>query len=488
MYGSIKPSKLTCRRDVRSEFGGHQYYNVVQNGKDEASDTDFYSLSDEEAASPPVYSVVKKKQVKAAEHRYLFIEAKIDNNLPAWLKTSSLNRCWKSPLMNKSDLTNDKPQEENIISTTNIDTPPPPPPRGKRGMAINKKPSWRLQYGSTSSSLESGRTTSQSMTPSPQVSKLPYKKSAIDSGSIRRPTNFDHHRIKSFANSIWKRTSNAFHVVSSSETMSSSEPCKTKTMYSSVPGKIQKEKNGETKPILSQLREDGNQSVKTNSYFGSNTSINSVWTEDGRLITPPPRRRSLSRQSLSDVENVRSSNLHPSSTFKECDRAHLSPSLSGDWKLNSSNNSNPSIQSNTSINRMLTSKGLLTPPERVRSKLRFGSSGQINQNVTPEPELQKPMLPRKCRSMNRISTASGIITPPPRRCFNHSTASLSNTFDNETKTKISGMARNQNNFDLITTSHSIDFCSHQDRSRLEQKSVQSQIERKPVVSFVSSKN
>ena len=121
MYGSIKPNKLTCRRDVRSEFGGHQYYNVVQNGKDEASDTDFYSLSDDEAVSPPVYSVVKKKRVKAAEQKYLFIEAKIDNNLPAWLKTASLNRCWKSPLMNKCDLTNDKPPEENIISTSSED-------------------------------------------------------------------------------------------------------------------------------------------------------------------------------------------------------------------------------------------------------------------------------------------------------------------------------------------------------------------------------
>ena len=259
-------------------------------------------------------------------------------------------------------------------------------------------------------------------------------------------------------------------------------------MSSSVLGKMLKEKVEETKPILSQLGEDGNQSVKTNSYFGSNTSINSVWTEDGRLITPPPRRRSLSRQSLSDVENVRSSNLHPSSTFKECDRVHLSPSLSGDWKMNSSNNSNRSIQSNTSINRILTSKGLLTPPERVRSKLRFGSSGQINQNVTSELELQKPMLPRKCRSMNRISTASGIITPPPRRCFNHSTASLSHTLDNENKTKISRMARSQNNFNPITSSHSIHFCSHQDHSNLKQKLVLSKIERKPVVSFISSKN
>merc|ERR1712218_258337 len=86
--------------------------------------------------------------------------------------------------------------------------------------------------------------------------------------------------------------------------MSSSEPCKTETMSSSVPGKMQKEKVGETKPILSQLREDGNQSVKTNSYFGSNTSINSIWTEDGRLITPPPRRKSLSRQNLSKTDNL----------------------------------------------------------------------------------------------------------------------------------------------------------------------------------------
>jgi hypothetical protein len=157
-----------------------------------------------------------------------------------------------------------------------------------------------------------------------------------------------------------------------------------------------------------------------------------------------------------------------------------------DWKMNSSNNSNRSIQSNTSINRILTSKGLPTPPERVRSKLRFGSSGQINQNVTPTPELQKPMLPRKCRSMNRISTASGIITPPPRRCFDHSTASLSNTFDNENKTKISGVARSQNNFNPITTSHSIEFCFKP--SSLKRKSVQSKIERQPVVSFISSKN
>ena len=39
------------------------------------SDTDFYSLSDEEAAAPPVYSVVKKKnQAKTAEQKYLYIE------------------------------------------------------------------------------------------------------------------------------------------------------------------------------------------------------------------------------------------------------------------------------------------------------------------------------------------------------------------------------------------------------------------------------
>ena len=156
-----------------------------------------------------------------------------------------------------------------------------------------------------------------------------------------------------------------------------------------------------------------------NCTFGSNTSINSILTEDGRIITPPPRRKSLSRQNLSKIENMN----------VELDRKCSS---SSSWRNHSLEYSHLATASNTSVNKILTSNGFVTPPERIKSKMQFGSSGHINgKTLSPNScrsvESLKPQLPSKCRSsdsINRVLTTNGIVTPPPRRFFNRSLLSL----------------------------------------------------------------
>ena len=411
MYGRIKPKGLPSRRDVQSEYGGQQYYNVLYRGKEEnLSDTDFYSLSDEEAAAPPVYSVVKKKnQAKAAEQKYLYIEAKLDRNLPYWLKTASLSRSWRQPLRPAK---NCYKEDNEIVIHENI--PPPPPPRREKNGMMNKRPSWRQQYDSNASSLGSTGTTSQSMSmsPSPQISKLPFKKPNPDSKSIRRPTNFDHHQIKCFANSIWKKTSKAFQVSSSSNASISSRG--TSNMSTD---NIQTTGN-----VALVAQEKSKHTQQAHSPFGSNTSINSIWTEDGRLITPPPRKKSLSRQNLS-------------TDLKQNFEIERNCSSSNSWRGFPLDKSSFAAASDSSINRIQTPTGLLSPPERIKSKLSFGSSGLIGRsnhkpNRCNASQTLKPDFSSTCRSndsINRVITPHGIITPPPRRFFNRSTLSLQNT-------------------------------------------------------------
>ena len=409
MYGRIKPKGLPSRRDVQSEYGGHQYYNVVYREKEEnLSDTDFYSLSDEEAAVPPVYSVVKKKnQAKAAEQKYLYIEAKLDHKLPCWLKTASLSRSWRQPL--RPAKTCNKEDNE-IVIHKNI--PPPPPPRREKNGMMNKRPSWRQQYDSNASSLGSAGTNSKSMSPSPQITKLPYKKPNPDTGSIRRPTNFDHHQIKCFANSIWKKTSKAFQVSSSSNASISSRG--TSNMSAD---NIQTSSN-----VALITQEKSKHTQQAHSPFGSNTSINSIWTEDGRLITPPPRKKSLSRQNLC-------------TDHKQNFEIERNCSSSNSWRGFPLDKSSFAAASDSSINRIQTPTGLLSPPERIKSKLSFGSSGLIGrsnhkQNKSNASQTLKPKGVSTCRSndsINRVITPHGIITPPPRRFFNRSTLSLQST-------------------------------------------------------------
>ena len=94
--------------------------------------------------------------------------------------------------------------------------------------------------------------------------------------------------------------------------------------------------------------------------------------------------------------------------------------------------------SDSSINKVLTPSGLVTPPERIKSKLHFRSSGHVSRkDFTPNGDKSfghlKHQLPPKCRSndsMNQVITPHGIITPPPRRFFNQSTLSLQNYFKN----------------------------------------------------------
>ena len=449
-HGSIKPKVLTSRRDVtQCDFGAHhQYYNNICNGKEEAlSDTDFYSLSDEDPpAAPPVYSVVQKKRVETtAEQKYLFIEAKIDNNLPGWLRTSSLNRCWRTPLKSSSFSEHNQEKKE-VVVAKNI-APPPPPPRGKRNsLMMNKKPSWRLQYGSTSSSLGSAGTTSHSVTPSPQLSKLPYKKTNNgNDGSVRRPTNFDHHPIKCFADSIWRKTSKAFQGSSSTSNRTPSHG----------PVKKSNENVQRFKTNSSNMQEKENNLPSINSPYGSNTSINSIWTEDGRLITPPPRRRSQSRQSLSKITN----------TDDPFELSIASTSASIGWQNNPLKNTVPTSRSNGSLNRILTSSGLLTPPERIKSKMHFGSIGQINHNVgganTPITfaggSFHFPSKSQSNDTINRVKTPNGIITPPPRRCFNRSMLSLQNQVNNDHSNRSQQNQNEKHNFVPMTISQSGEF-------------------------------
>ena len=419
MYGSIKPKGLQSRREVRSEYGGQQYYNVLYREKEEnLSDTDFYSLSDEEAtAAPPLYSVVqKKKQVKTAEQKYLFIEAKLDHNLPCWLKTTSLSRSWKQPLM--SSFKSHNKEEHEVVQQKNV--PPPPPPRREKNRMMNKRPSWRQQYDSNPSSLGSAGTASHSMSmsPSPQISKLPYKKPIHENKSVRRPTNFDHHQIKCFANSIWKKTSKAFQASSSS----------TASMSSRATSMMSNDNRQSNSNISSSVQEKSKQGHQAQSPYGSNTSINSIWTEDGQLITPPPRRKSLSRQNLPKDQRP------DFETERNC-------SSSNSWRGFPLNKSSFAAASDSSINRIHTPTGLVTPPERIKSKLSFGSIGHISrrdrkQNVSTSFEPLKPHLPPKCRSndsINQVITPNGIITPPPRKYFNRSTLSLQNSIKKDKK-------------------------------------------------------
>ena len=494
MYGSIKPKGLAFRRDIRSDFGGQQYYNVrnenfggqqyynVRNENEDLSETDFYSLSDEEtAAAPlPVYSSVQKKHVKSSPQKYLFIEAKIDNNLPGWLKTTSLNRSWRTPLMNSTIPKHIKEEKEVVVTKG---APPPPPPRGKRNMAMNKKPSWRFQYGSTSSSLGSTGTTSQSITPSPQISNVPYKKSNNDNGTVRRPTNFDHHPIKCFANSIWKRTSKAFQGSSSSNTSSTSRSTKassnenfkcdnksseavtnTHLTSQSIKGSNENVKDGnKTSEAFVQEKNNLNQA---NFSFGSNTSINSVWTEDGRLITPPPRRKFQSQQNLCHAANINTPFNKNISSFN----------VTGEWHKNPLCKNKSSVETGSliSINRILTPTGLLTPPERIKSKMQFSSSRPTNaktfdSNMCDSHEFKNIQTSNNNfhsnDSINRVLTPNGIITPPPRRCFNRSTLSLHNP------SKCNG-GLNQNtrngNFLPINTSQSIQLGLNKDKVPLHQ--------------------
>ena len=515
MYGSIKPKGLASRRDIRSDFGGQeQYYNIVGNEKEDLSDTDFYSLSDEDPVAAPVYSVVKKKNVKTTQQQnYLFIEAKIDNNLPCWLKTTSLNRSWRTPLMN-STIPKRIQEEKELVVTKGA--PPPPPPRGKRNWVINKKPSWRFQYGSTSSSLGS---TSQSMTPSPQISNVPYKKSNNDNGTVRRPTNFDHHPIKCFANSIWKRTSKAFQGSSTSNTSSISRSMKASNENVKCDNNI---------PDRSLMQEKNNLN-KENCSFGSNTSINSVWTEDGRLITPPPRRKFKSQQNLYNPANINKPfNKTVSSldiTTGECHKNHLCKDKSGvetgsnisfnriltstglltpperirskmqfglhkptnekplssfdvtpgEWYKNRSCKDKSCVEtgSNISINRILTSTGLLTPPERIRSKMQFGLNKPDNgktfdSSTCNSPEFKNIQASNKFHSndsINRVVTPNGIITPPPRKYFNRSTLSL----HNPSKCNI-GSSQNNTNVDFVPmkSSQSIQLHSKKDKVPIHQ--------------------
>ena len=68
MFGSITPTGLSSRSDICSNFKEQQYYNVLAENE-VLSDTDFYSLSEEETIPPPppIYSVVHKKNGKSSE-------------------------------------------------------------------------------------------------------------------------------------------------------------------------------------------------------------------------------------------------------------------------------------------------------------------------------------------------------------------------------------------------------------------------------------
>ena len=116
-------------------------------------------------------------------------------------------------------------------------------------------------------------------------------------------------------------------------------------------------------------------------------------------------------------------------------------SSSNSWRGFPLNKSSFAAASDSSINRIHTPTGLVTPPERIKSKLSFGSIGHISrrdrkQNNCRSFEPLKPHLPPKCRSndsINQVITPNGIITPPPRKYFNRSTLSLQNCSNKDKK-------------------------------------------------------
>ena len=114
-------------------------------------------------------------------------------------------------------------------------------------------------------------------------------------------------------------------------------------------------------------QEKSKHTQQAHSPFGSNTSINSIWTEDGRLITPPPRKKSLSRQNLCTDQ-------------KQNFEVERNCSSSNSWRGFPLDKSSFAAASDSSINRIQTPTGLLSPPERIKSKLSFGSSGLIGRS------------------------------------------------------------------------------------------------------------
>jgi hypothetical protein len=147
--------------------------------------------------------------------------------------------------------------------------------------------------------------------------------------------------------------------------------------------------------------------------------------------------------------------------------------------------SNLATASSNSVNKILTLNGFVTPPERIKSKMHFGSSGHINGKTLSSSSFEpsKPQLPSKCRSndsINRVFTTNGIITPPPRRFFNQSALSLQNQPKNNYIRPLKNSGFNDNV--RTPTYQATEACANKSNESKKEPSCQTKAHNEPKVS------
>ena len=225
-----------------------------------SSSEDFYDCELVEAKSALYSTVLRKNKRPTVDFGQRVSAVENYQSLPAWLKTSSLQR----PKLNA-------PLPRPSFYYQRQCLAPEPPVR-------MRKKSWRMQY----CSYESMPCSSSLSSSSPNATKRVVS-------AERKPTNFNHHR------STLKSTFTATLVKATAKVMK--------------PFRSRESLRGSTNSVNSVVTKDGRLITppprsRRKSGAGSTTSINSFVGADGRLVTPPPRSKSKSSLFNLNKENL----------------------------------------------------------------------------------------------------------------------------------------------------------------------------------------